>query len=212
MKIYIVSREIPLARHILVILRDKNTGVEEFRRYMRIAGIVLGVSISRSLSWSEKEVVTPLEAKAVELKPSRSLTIVGILGAAIPLVEGILEVYPWADVGLIAAKRREKPGGVSVEVFYARLPKSIGGEAVIVDPMLATGKTIEASISLVKSKSAGKVIVASVIASEPGIEYLSKRHKDVEIHALAVDPRLDEKYFIVPGLGDAGDRALGVKF
>ncbi len=206
----VLGEEFPLARAVLRVLRDESTGYEEFRRFMRIAGTLLALSVSRDLSWSEAKVRTPLAAEAVELEPGRPLYLVGVLGASIPLLEGFLDVYQWARIALVAARRVEEGEGVEIKVSYLRLPKAFDGDVVVVDPMLATGKTAEAAVALAKERGAGRVVVASVISSRQGVEYLLSRHREVAIHTLALDPELDDRYFIVPGLGDAGDRALGV--
>ena len=208
-KLEVLGDTLPLARYILRRLRDKSTGYVEFRRYLRTAGMLLGAYISRELRWRGVEITTPLEAKTIELEPGEDLHVVGILGASIPLVEGIVEALPFARIGLIAAKRVEEGESVRVEVYYVRLPERLGGLVVIADPMLATGGTAVASVDIVKSRGAQRVVVASVIAARQGLERLWDEHPDVPVYTLAVDPELNKKFFIVPGLGDAGDRALG---
>jgi uracil phosphoribosyltransferase len=209
-KLHVIGDSTPLARAVLRVLRDESTGYSEFREYMRRAGVILAVAASRSLSWRTVKVRTPLNVEAEELEPARSLYVIGILGASLPLVEGFLEMYPWARVALLAARRIEEEGSVRVEVYYERMPRSFDGDVVIVDPMLATGLTVEGAIRAAKERGADRIVVACVIASKPGVERISRNHPDVEIYALALDPQLDHRFFIVPGLGDAGDRALGV--
>ncbi|MCE4611916.1 MAG: uracil phosphoribosyltransferase [Desulfurococcales archaeon] len=208
-KLEVLGDSLPLARYILRRLRDKSTGYVEFRSSLRAAGLLLGAYISRELEWRDVEVTTPLEAKAVELEPGEDLHVVGVLGASIPLVEGIVEALPFARIGLIAARRVEEGENVRVEVYYVRLPEKLDGLTVIADPMLATGGTAVASVDIAKARGARKVIVASVIAARQGLERLWAVHPDVPVYTLAVDPELNKKFFIVPGLGDAGDRALG---
>ncbi len=210
--VYVIGSDNPLARHVLRVLRDKETGFVEFRRYMRIAGSILAVYSLSDASWEEPKIISPLVAVAVELEPEAPVYVVGVLGASLPLLEGFTEVAPWARIGLVAAKRVEEKGGpVRTEVYYVRLPSRVDGPAFVVDPMLATGGTVEAAVSILKERGAQKVTVASVIAAMPGIERLRRMHPDVKIYTLAVDPELDDRFFIVPGLGDAGDRALGVE-
>lgn len=200
----------PLAKYYLSCLRDKNTRPDTFRMYMEILGIYLGFELSRYLDWEEVDVETPL-AKAKGLKPSGKLLIVAILGASIPLVTGIVKVLPWAGIGLIAARRIEKEGGVEVNVYYKRLPENLSSYTVIVvDPMLATGKTINTVLNYLEEKNVKKTIVATIIASKPGIKYITAKHENTTILTFAIDPILDTNMFIVPGLGDAGDRSLGV--
>ncbi|MCE4599535.1 MAG: uracil phosphoribosyltransferase [Desulfurococcales archaeon] len=210
MEVRILGESLPIARWILGVLRDKSTGVGDFRRFLKLAGIVLAVESSRELEWSEVEVTTPLEARAVELKPRIEPTIIGILGASLPMIDGFLEVYPGAPVGLVAARRREMPGRVEIDVYYHRLPDKIQGPAIIVDPMLATGKTTLHVIRDLKRRGASKIVVGVVIAAREGLSLINASEPDVVVYTLAVDPMLNDKFFIVPGLGDAGDRALGV--
>lgn len=208
-RVHVVGDEIPYARWLLSRLRDRSTGYAEFRRYMRDAGRLLAIVSSRELEWVKVRVETPLGV-AEELDLASQPLVVGVLGAAMPLVEGFVDVYPGARVGLVAARRVEEEGSVRVELYYRRLPRTYAGVAVVLDPMLATGKTLDRVVEEVKRVGAGKVIVGSVIASRPGLSYLLNRHGDVSVYTLAVDPDLDSRFFIVPGLGDAGDRALGV--
>jgi uracil phosphoribosyltransferase len=158
----------------------------------------------------EEEVETPLKAKAREYRLARRPLIVGILGASIPLLEGFLDVYSESPVGLFAARRREAGSRVEIDVFYTRLPKTIDSPVILVDPMLATGLTMLKAIEEVARRGAGRVIVASVIASREGVERIERSYPNVPIYSLALDPLLDDRFFIVPGLGDAGDRSLGV--
>ncbi|MGC9071438.1 MAG: uracil phosphoribosyltransferase [Acidilobus sp.] len=206
----VIGDEIPYARWLLARLRDRSTAPEDFRRYMREAGRLIAIYASRDLEWVKVSVTTPLGAPAEELDLASPPLVVGVLGAALPLVEGFTEVYPSSRIGLVAARRFEEKEGVRVELYYRRLPSVHTGVTVVLDPMLATGKTVGRVVEEVKKVGAGKVIVGSVIASRPGLNYLTRLHPDATIYSLAVDPDLNSSFFIVPGLGDAGDRALGV--
>ena len=208
--VYVVSERLPLARSILRTLRDKGTATRSFRSSMRLAGLILAMEISRELEWKPVTVETPLGVSVEEYELSSQPLLVGILGASIYMLEGFQAVYEGAPVALIAAKRVEKPGDVEVHVYYERLPERWSGVAIVVDPMLATGKTIELAVRKTKEIGSSKVVVASIIASIPGLRYLASKHPDVPVYTLAVDPELNDRFFIVPGLGDAGDRALGV--
>ncbi|MEB3765010.1 MAG: uracil phosphoribosyltransferase [Desulfurococcales archaeon] len=211
MEIHVLAEEVPYARLILRHLRDKNTGVSDFRGWMEKAGILLGVFISRSLSWRRIEVETPL-GSAVELDLETQPLVVSILGAGVYLANGIMKLYPGAPLGLVSAKRIEDGSEVRIEVYYSRLPTEWRGESIIVDPMLATGSTVSRVIDELKKRGSSKIIVGAVISSIQGISYLSSKHPDVEIYTLGLDKELDSRNFIVPGLGDAGDRSLGVVF
>ncbi len=200
----------PLAKYYLTILRDKNTPPHIFRRIMGKIGVILGYEIARELKWMKTFVETPL-SKAIGLKPAGKTIIVGILGASIPLIYGLQEALPWAGIGLIAARRIEGGKDVRVVTYYERLPVSLNGyDIVLADPMLATGRTIEASINHLRERGGGRIIIASVLSSRYGVEYLFGRYDDIVIYTIEVDPILNKDYFIVPGLGDAGDRGLGV--
>ncbi len=209
-RVRVIGEDIPYARWLLSRLRDRATPPEEFRRYMREAGKLIAIYSSRDLEWTKVTVTTPLGANADELDLASPPLVIGVLGAALPLVEGYAEVFPVSRIGLVAARRYEDKDGVRVELYYRRLPATHTGVAVVLDPMLATGKTVSRVVEEVKKIGSGKIIVGSVIASRPGLTYLMRVHPDVTVYALAVDPDLNSSFFIVPGLGDAGDRALAV--
>lgn len=197
----------PLAKHYLTILRDKSTPPRIFREYMRRVGFIMGYEVSKLLKWRVTNVETPL-AEASGLEPEGKLLIIGVLGASIPLINGMWEALPWAGLGLIAAKRIESEGGVDVNVFYERIPDDLSNYTVIVaDPMLATGSTMLVALDKIYSRGCRDAVVAVVIASRRGVELLHEK-TDVTVVALAIDPELNDKFFIVPGLGDAGDRSL----
>ena len=210
MVIHVVGEKLPLARHVLYVLRSRETSFPLFRRYMRLAGNILAIEVSRDLEWVEEEVETPLNARIAEYRLARPPLIVGILGASIPLLEGFIDIYSDSPVGLFAARRKETEAGVEIEVFYTRLPKRIDDPVILVDPMLATGLTMVKAIEEVNRRGARKVIIASVIASKEGVERVEGFYPEASIYSLALDPMLDHRFFIVPGLGDAGDRSLGV--
>ncbi len=200
----------PLAKHYVTVIRSKETPPMVFRSIVRKLGFILGYELSRFLQWSNVFVETPL-ARAKGVVPGNRVIIVGILGASIPLVEGMWEALPWAGLGLVAAKRIEEEDGVKVLTYYTRLPDDLSEYTVVIaDPMLATGKTIDTSIEFMKERRAREVIIASIISSKPGIEFLLSKHKSIKIITIEVDPKLNSKWFIVPGLGDAGDRGLGI--
>ncbi len=206
----VLGSEIPYARMILARLRDTATGLREFRYWLRQAGRLLAFHVSKELAWSEKVIQTPLaEARELDLKEQPLL--VNILGAGEFLVHGFLDVYPNAPLAFVAARRIEREGGVTVEFTYSRMPSSWGGITIIVDPMLATGTTVRGVAEHVLSMGSRKVVVASVISAPEGIKRVSQGLEDkMVIYTLAVDRGLNDRFFIVPGLGDAGDRSLGV--
>ena len=210
-RLEVLGESLPIARWILSNLRDKSTGLDSFRKYMSLAGTLLAREVSKELDWRPKPVETPLGAKAVELELESQPLIIGILGASLHMLEGFNRVYPGAPLGLIAAKRVED-GGLRVEVKYERLPESWSGHAIVVDPMLATGLTIEEALRIAERIGSRRRIVASIISSVEGVERVKSMGLADAIYTLAVDPELDQNYFIVPGLGDAGDRSMGVEY
>lgn len=210
MKVAVLGEAAPIARWILRNLRDKGTGPDSFKRWMWRAGLLLASHVSGELAWREVKVTTPLGVEAVEYEPAAEPLLVGVLGASLPLLEGFSTLYPGAPVGLVAARRLEEDERVRVKIYYERLPATHKGPAVIVDPMLATGYTIGAVARHLLERGVEKVIAATVIASSAGISYLESSRMVDAVYTLAVDPALNERFFIVPGLGDAGDRSLGV--
>jgi len=208
--IHVIAERLPIARGVLRVLRDDKTGIREFRRAMVLAGVLLAIESSKELSWKPVTVTTPLGVETIELELEREPLLIGVLGASLHMLEGFQHVYPNAPIALIAAKRRESSRGVEVDVYYERLPNRWDGPVIVIDPMLATGSTVGLSISKAKQIGSSKIIVASVIASIHGLRYIVENHRDVAVYTLAVDPELNNRYFIVPGLGDAGDRVLGV--
>jgi len=210
MEVRIAARELPYARRILLVLRDESTRPGVFRAWMRRAGSLLAFLASDALDWREERVRTPLGVEAVELALAREPLLVGVLGASLHMLEGVEEVYPDAPIGLVAARRAEKGETVSVDVYYDRLPPRHEGPAMIVDPMLATGYTMAAVAGLLRRRGANPVIVLTAIASKPGLSYLQASGLVDYVYTLTVDEHLNQHYFIVPGLGDAGDRSLGV--
>jgi len=210
MIVRVLGEEIPYARWLLRILRDEGSGPREFREAMRRAGFLLAVEASEELSWKQVRLRTPLGVRTSELEVETEPLVVAVLGASLPMVEGVLTAYPGAPLALVAAKRIEEGTSVRVNILYERLPREWKGPAFIVDPMLATGLTISMTARRVKELGASKVIVLSTIAAPEGLKRLSEEVSDAIVYTLAIDRGLDSRYFIVPGLGDAGDRGLGV--
>lgn len=204
--VYLVDNE--LAKYYLSILRDRNTKPKTFREYVKKLGFILGYEASRFFKWKSVFIETPL-SKTSGVKPCKPLLIVGILGASIPMIQGIWEALPWAGLGLVAARRIESEDDVKVEIYYERLPEDLSPYTILVgDPMLATGKTIVSVIELLREREGQDIVVLAIIASKYGIEYVTSRVGSIPIVAVAIDPFLNDKFFIVPGLGDAGDRGL----
>jgi uracil phosphoribosyltransferase len=208
----VLGEEIPYAKWLLRILRDKSTPLREFRAALRRAGFLLAVEASEELPWRRVSVETPLGESAFELEPEPEPLVAAILGASLPMAEGVLDAYPSAPLALISARRvGEKEGNLHVEITYKRLPPRWTSAALVVDPMLATGMTIEKVVEELYNIGASKVVILTAISAPEGIKRLASRWPDLIIYTLAIDRRLNDKYFIVPGLGDAGDRGLGIR-
>ena len=208
----------PLAQDILTMLRDRNTRQIEFRKGLVRLGRLMGYEIVKSFETETVEVETPLgvKAKGVRIKDLDKVIIVQILRAAMPMVEGLLKVFPAAKIGVISARRVEethKLGSLDfdIEVGYYRIPKiSRDNIVIVVDPMLATGSTILTALNLVYRHGTPKrILTVHAIGTRYAIDRVLSKYPDVDIYLVSIDPELNERGFIVPGLGDAGDRAYG---
>ncbi len=211
----------PYVQAVLTTLRDRRTDQIEFRKSLVRIGRAMGYEIIREFEVEEVEVETPLGVKArgVRIKGYDRVVIVTVLRAGMPMTEGLVKIFPAARQGVVSARRleeRRKPdGSFEVEVNYVRLPKITGEDTVIVvDPMIATGSTMEAVLRIVLSKGRPhRLIIVGVIATPVAIERIRRVCDELKIDATmyvaAVDPELNKDGFIVPGLGDAGDRAFG---
>ncbi len=201
----------PYTRRLLTILRDSGTGRAVFVRIMEELGYIAGTEVYRFLEPRENRVVTPLGMtwSGVDFPDLEETVIVSVLRASAPFTWGMLRALPGAKVGFVGAKRVEEKrmdGFFEVEIGYFSVPK--GRVYVIADPMLATASTIYAVLDMLRVRDE-KVIVASVIASEEGVRRVLLRDEVGALLTFSVDPELDENGFIVPGLGDAGDRCCG---
>lgn len=211
--------EKPYISEKLAILRDKGTPYPIFRSVLEELGFLLGVEISKSLPVVEKKVITPLgvEARGTTIKDKDKIIIVPILRASIPLAWGLLKAYPEAKVGLVVAKRieeslRKNNKGIyfDIELSYIKLPK-IDKESIVViaDPMIATGSTIIRVLDEVLKYDPLKIIIVGVIATPYALERILNKTRNIEFYLLAIDRELNDRGYIVPGLGDAGDRVFG---
>lgn len=210
--------EHPLAQEILTTLRDKNTGQIAFRKGLVKLGRYMGYEITKTMQYRIVEVETPTGsiAKGVQITDSQNIMIVNVLRAAVPFVEGLLKVFPAARQSVMSAKRIEE--GIAapnynfrIERNYSKISKIYPNDTLIVaDPMLASGSTLLAVIDeVLKVSNPKRVLVASVIAAPLGIQRLLDKYPTIEIFTASVDEGLNEHGYILPGLGDAGDRAFG---
>ncbi|WP_292000572.1 uracil phosphoribosyltransferase [Caldivirga sp.] len=215
-KVVIVDH--PLAQDILTTLRDKGTGQIEFRKGLVRLGRLIGYEIIKSFETYSVEVETPLGVKArgVRIKDVDKVIIVQVLRAAMPMVEGLLKAFPAARIGVVSARRVENthvPGSMEfqIDIGYYRIPEIHSDDTlIVVDPMLATGSTILSTLDIVYRHGKPKrTITVHVIGTRYAIERILAKYPNIDVYLVAVDPELNERGFIVPGLGDAGDRAYG---
>ena len=203
--------EHPLLQHKLSILRDKNTGVKEFREIVGEISALMCYEATRNLPTQEVEVETPIAKATVRVLAGKKMAIVPILRAGLGMVDSMISLVPSAKVGHIGLYRDPKTHE-PVE-YYCKMPPDISERQVfIVDPMLATGGSVIAAIQVLKEKyGCRQITLMDIIAAPEGVEKVLAAHPDVDIFVCAVDEKLNDHAYIVPGLGDAGDRIFGTK-
>ena len=200
----------PLLAHKLTIMRDKNTSVKDFRELVSEIGMLITYEATRDLPLTTKHIETPLcEMDAPTLK-GKKFAVVPILRAGLGLVEGVLRMVPSARVGHIGMYRDEET--LIPHTYFCKMPKDIAErDVLIVDPMLATGGSADAAIAKMKEMGCQHIKLMVLVAAPEGIKCIQDNHPDVDIYCGALDSHLNERGYIVPGLGDAGDRIFGTK-
>ena len=200
----------PLIQHKISILRSVDTGNKEFRELVEEITMLMCYEALRDLPLKEVEVTTPITTTKTKVIDGPKLAIVPILRAGLGMVDGVINLVPAARVGHIGLYRDEKT--LEPHEYYCKLPPSIAKRQIIVlDPMLATGGSAVAAINFIKQRGGTKIKFMCLIAAPTGIDALQKAHPDVDIYCAHVDEKLNEVGYIVPGLGDAGDRIFGTK-
>ena len=200
----------PLIQHKLSILRDEKTPVKEFREIVSELAMLMCYEATRDLPLEEVEVKTPVAVAKCKRIAGKKLAIVPILRAGLGMVDGVLEIIPNAKVGHVGLYR--DPETHEPVEYYCKMPEDIDKRKIFVtDPMLATGGSAVAAIDFVKQRGGKDIVFMCLIAAPEGIEALKKAHPDVDIYIAAKDECLNEHAYIVPGLGDAGDRIFGTK-
>ncbi|GBR01252.1 uracil phosphoribosyltransferase [Gluconobacter cerinus] len=200
----------PLVRHKLTRLRDKNTSTAGFRRLTRELSLLLAYEATRGLSLASRHIEAPSGPMEGEELDGKKLCFVSILRAGNGLLDGMLDLVPSARVGHIGLRRDHET--LEVSEYYFNMPSDVPGRTCIVlDPMLATGHSAAAAVARVKEAGAISPVFACLLAAPEGIDYMTKLHPDVQIVTCCVDQKLDEHGYIVPGLGDAGDRLFGTR-
>jgi len=200
----------PLIHHKISYLRDVNTGAKEFRELIEEIAALMAYEAMRDLPLEEVEIQTPLQKTNVYVLSGKKLAIVPILRAGLGMVDGILALIPSARVGHIGLYRDHDT--LEPHEYYCKLPEDIQNRLVILlDPMLATGGSADAAINFIKQRGCHKIKLMSIIAAPEGIKRVSAAHPGVQIYCGCVDKKLNEHGYILPGLGDAGDRMFGTK-
>ena len=200
----------PLVQHKVSLLRSKNTGTKEFKELVSEIATLLCYEATRDLPTEEIEVETPIAIARTRVLSGRKLALVPILRAGLGMVDGMLALLPAAKVGHIGMYRDEKT--LEPVEYYCKLPADIAErEVIVLDPMLATGGSACDAISQIKKRGVKNLKFIGIIAAPEGLKRLQEAHPDVDIYVAALDEKLNENGYIVPGLGDAGDRIFGTK-
>lgn len=200
----------PLIQHKLSIIRDKDTSSKDFRTIIGEIAMLMTYEATRDLPLAEVKVETPVAVASTKKLAGKKLAIIPILRAGLGMVDGVLNMIPSARVGHIGLYR--DPETLQPVEYYCKLPADIGErEVIVVDPMLATGGSAIDAITQIKKRNPKNIKFMCTIAAPEGIEALSKAHPDVDIYCAACDEKLNDHGYIVPGLGDAGDRIFGTK-
>ncbi len=200
----------PLLQHKLCILRDENTGVKDFREVVSEIATLMCYEATRDLPLADVTIKTPVATGTFKQLAGKKLAIVPVLRAGLGMVDGILTLIPSAKVGHIGLYR--DPDTLEPVEYYCKMPTDISErEVIILDPMLATGGSASAAIQFIKNYDVKHIKLMNIIAAPAGIERVHKDHPDVDIYVAAVDEKLNDHGYIVPGLGDAGDRIFGTK-
>ena len=206
----ITIMEHPLIQHKISILRNEATGTNEFRRLIEEIAMLMGYEALRDLPVEDVEIKTPIETCRTPMIAGKKLAIVPILRAGLGMVSGILSLVPSAKVGHIGLYR--DPETLEPVEYYCKLPEDCAQrEVFVVDPMLATGGSSVAAIQMLKDKGCKSIHFMCIIAAPEGVKAMQEAHPDVDIYIGALDEKLNDHCYIVPGLGDAGDRIFGTK-
>jgi uracil phosphoribosyltransferase len=200
----------PLLQHKLTQIRDENASTVKFRQMINEIGGLMTYEVTRDLPLNEIKVKTPVTETAGYEIEGKKMVVVPILRAGLGMVDGILQMIPAARVGHVGIVRDEKT--LQPHEYYAKFPEGLNQRDIfIVDPMLATGGSAVAAIDAVKKRGATRIKLICLVGAPEGVKVVNEAHSDVDIYLVALDEKLNEKGYIVPGLGDAGDRIFGTK-
>ena len=202
--------EHPLLQHKLSILRDERTGVKEFREIVSEIAALECYEATRDLPLEDVEIKTPVATGTFKQLAGKKLAIVPILRAGLGLMDGVLDMIPGAKISVVGLYRNEET--LEPVEYYAKLARNIESRlAIILDPMLATGGSLIATIDILKKRGCKHICSLNLVCAPEGIAKVQEKHPDVEIYTASVDSHLNENGYIIPGLGDAGDRIFGTK-
>lgn len=199
----------PLIQHKVTLMRKKETGSKDFRTLLEEITMLMGYEITRDLPLEDVEIETPVAKMTGKQISGKNLVIVPVLRAGLGMVQGMLNLIPTAKVGHIGLYR--DPETLEPVEYYCKLPDIQGRDFIIVDPMLATGGSASAAISLLKDKGIKNIKLMCLVAAPQGVQKVNADHPDVRIYVAALDDTINEHGYIIPGLGDAGDRIFGTK-
>ncbi|NBI06051.1 uracil phosphoribosyltransferase [Senegalia massiliensis] len=200
----------PLIKHKITFIRDKNTGPKEFRELVKEVSMLMGYEVTRNLELEDIEIETPITTTKSKVISGKKLGIVPILRAGLGMVEGMLTLLPAAKVGHVGLYR--DPETLQAVEYYCKLPKDVEERTLIVtDPMLATGVSAISALEAIKKRGAKDIKLMCLIAAPEGVKAIQEAHPDVDIYLGEMDEKLNDHAYIVPGLGDAGDRLYGTK-
>ena len=200
----------PLVQHKLTIMRDKETSTASFRKLLREISLLLAYEVTRELPMTTRRIETPMEPMDAPAIEGKKLALISILRAGNGLLDGILELIPAARVGFVGLYR--DPETLQPVQYYCKLPDHLEERvSIVVDPMLATGNSSAAAIQLLKDQGAKNIRFLCLLAAPEGVARMTEAHPDVPIVTASLDARLNDHGYIVPGLGDAGDRMFGTK-
>ena len=206
----VVIMDHPLIKHKMSLLRDKNTGSKQFRELISELSMLMCYEATRDMSLTDVKIQTPISETNEKILAGKKAAVISILRAGEGMVNGILQLIPAAKVGHIGLYRN--PDTLTPTEYYCKLPSDIEQRLVfVIDPMLATGGTANDAINQIKKRGAKNIKFMCIVAAPAGLELLQKSHPDVTIYCAALDEKLNDHGYIVPGLGDAGDRIFGTK-
>ncbi|MEV2476300.1 uracil phosphoribosyltransferase [Paenibacillus larvae] len=200
----------PLIQHKLTYIRDENTKTKDFRELVDEVATLMAYEITRDISLENVKVKTPVATADAKVISGRMLGLIPILRAGLGMVEGVLKLIPAAKVGHVGLYR--DPETLQPVEYYVKLPTDVTErELIVIDPMLATGGSANMAIEVLKKRNCSQIKLMCLIAAPEGVEAVQKEHPDVDIYVAAIDDYLDDQRYIIPGLGDAGDRLFGTK-